>query len=95
MLCEAAGIDYEYSDKVDHAAVGAVIGLGSYVLIDQLWPDQKPAVKFVEALIPVLLVAVAKEVYDHQHPEDHNSDWRDAAATLGGGVLSVSIAMQF
>ncbi len=95
MLCEAFGLDYDHADKIDHAAVGAAIGAASYAALATLWPEQRPEVRFVEALVPVLLVAVAKEIYDHQHPEDHESDWRDAAATLGGGVLSVSIAYRF
>lgn len=95
MLCEAAGIEYEHSDKVDHLAAGALIGGASYAFLATVWPDQRPEVRFIEALIPVVLVAVAKEVYDHQHPDRHDSDWKDAAATIGGGLLSVSIAYHF
>lgn len=95
MICEAFGIDYDHSDKVDHAAAGALVGSASYALLAALWPDQRPEVRFVEALIPVVLVAVAKEVYDRQHPDRHDSDWRDAAATIGGGMLSVSISYRF
>lgn len=45
------------------------------------------------ALLGVVMVAIAKEVYDHSNP-NHTVDWKDAMATVAGGLL-VAIPLLF
>lgn len=95
MICEAAGLEYEHSDKVDHFVVGGVVGFVSAAAVDHLMPDAHPAARFVVALIPVVVLAIGKEVVDHQDADHHTSDWRDAAATVAGGVIAIPITFRF
>lgn len=95
MICQLLHIEYDDSDKVDHAASGLLLGVGAYAALRYAWPEQRPAVRFVEALVPIVLAAVAKEVYDNQHPATHDSDWRDALATTAGGAVGIAIALRF
>lgn len=95
MICEAIGLDYEHRDKVDHLAGGALIGAVSSLVVEDLWPDMHPAKRAVVALIPVVVVAVAKEVIDHQDPDHHSSEWQDAAATVVGGTIAVGICLRW
>lgn len=95
MICEVIGLDYEHSDKVDHALVGAVAGATTSLIVERIAPDLRPIERAVIVLIPVVLLAVGKEVYDHQHPDDHTSDWHDGAATIAGGVIAIGISLRF
>lgn len=45
------------------------------------------------ALAAVMLVAIAKEWYDHMHRAKHTLDPWDAAFTIAGGVLGASSAL--
>lgn len=39
------------------------------------------------AACAVVANAIGKEVYDHFHPLIHTCDWKDAAATMIGGIF--------
>ncbi len=82
-------------DKQLHAAGGFIAGAATAAAIEYLRPDLPEWQKRVIALVPIVVLAVAKEVADHQDPDNHTSDWRDAAATVAGGVLAVEITFHF
>lgn len=39
------------------------------------------------AIVPVVIAAIAKEIYDKFHPESHTCDIKDAIATVIGGLI--------
>lgn len=47
------------------------------------------------AMVPVIVAAVGKEVYDKFHPANHTADVYDALATIGGGLLGFSATIHF
>ncbi len=87
--------EWTAEDKALHFAGGAVAGAISQQAIEYLWPDMHPLAQQVVALIPVIVLGVGKEIYDHQHQDDHTSDWKDAAATVAGGALAITITCRF
>lgn len=94
----AAGSEFDEfarDDRLKHEAVGFVVGLLSREIVSEIRPNAKPLEKFLLAAIPVVLVAVGKELYDHQHPSTHDCDARDALATIGGGALALTITWRF
>lgn len=89
--------EYTRSDRLQHEAAGALIGLGSWCLIDSLpaTRDLHPWQKATLALVPVVLAAVGKEALDSR-TAGHDCDFRhDAPATILGGCVSISIAWRF
>jgi VanZ family protein len=63
-------------DKQAHFSMGAILGfLFNYVI--GCW-----------AIVVVALIALAKEVYDYNHP-NHTADVWDWVATVLGGVLGL------
>lgn len=46
------------------------------------------------ALAAVLVIGILKEIYDKYHPP-HTCDWRDALATVIGGVIGYAAGVQF
>jgi hypothetical protein len=94
----AAGSEFDEfarDDRLEHEGVGFVVGLLSREIVSEIRPDAKPLERFLLAAIPVVLVAVGKEAYDHQHPRTHDCDARDAMATIGGGTLSLTLTWRF
>ena len=41
----------------------------------------------------VLLIGIAKEIYDGKHPDIHTKDWWDALATTSGAVIGLLCAL--
>lgn len=68
------------SDKVAHFVGGVVL-----FFIGQFWGY---------GLALAAIGAVGKEIYDHFHP-NHTADWKDALATILGGVFGYVIAVLF
>ncbi len=68
---------YIAPDKYGHFGCGAIIGLSA------LWLGWS-------ALLVVVILATAKEIYDVCHPP-HSPEWLDIAATLLGGGLSIGL----
>ena len=68
-------------DKALHMLVGVVVFAVVYLIVG--W----------YALLGVVVVATAKEVYDYFTP-NHTVDWKDAMATIIGGLL-VAIPLLF
>ena len=66
-------------DKLMHAGVGIVIW-GGCIALGQILENSY--LNYKTCLIPVVVAGVGKEIYDHQHPESHTSEWQDAAATV-------------
>lgn len=64
------------TDKLLHLLVGALI-------VALLWP-----VSGLASAVCCFAAALAKEVYDGQHPEVHTPDLLDVVATLAGGGIS-------
>ena len=65
-------------DKLYHWAAGFAIA----VIVCFITP--------VAALLPVVVAAVGKEIYDYKR-KGHTSDWEDAIATVNGGVFAVVV----
>jgi uncharacterized protein YfiM (DUF2279 family) len=65
-------------DKVQHAAVGAVIGAAIAAA------SKDPLVGCAAATA----VGLAKEVYDHNHPQKHTASFKDFAVTAAFGCVS-------
>lgn len=89
--------EYTRSDRLQHEAAGAVIGLGSFLLVDRL-PATRELPRWQKAalaLVPVVLAAVGKEALDSRHPERHDCDARDAVATVLGGCVAVTLVWRF
>jgi hypothetical protein len=93
--CGSEFDEFARDDRLEHEAVGFVVGLLSREIVSEIRPDAKPLERFLLATIPVVLVAVGKELYDHQHPANHDADPRDAVATIAGGALALSITWRF
>ena len=68
------------ADKAGHFAVGAFFGASAWWI--GVW-----------AIVPVMIYAVGKEIYDACHPRFHTVDKWDAAATLVGGTVSILIVL--
>lgn len=66
-------------DKFMHAGAGFVIYVGCLVATDVLHRSKE---NVWMCLIPVAVAGVGKEVYDHNHPDNHTAEWQDAAATM-------------
>lgn len=89
-----ADLHLEREDLYGHAIAGAVIGMVGHGLIEEFLPDAPRPVKLVLKLAGPVVAGSAKEwVYDRHHGGD--VDWRDAAATAGGGVMAVSLTWRF
>lgn len=62
-------------DKLMHALFGVLIfAVGRQVHV-------------LFGLALVAFFAIAKEISDYYDPEHHTCDWRDAVATMAGGLL--------
>ncbi len=68
---------YIAPDKYGHFGCGAIIGLSA------LWLGWS-------AILVVVILAAAKELYDVCHPP-HSPEWLDIAATVLGGLASVGV----
>ena len=68
-------------DKALHVLAGVVVFAVAYPIVG--W----------YALLSVIMIAIAKELYDHSNP-NHTVDWKDAMATIIGGLL-VAIPLLF
>ena len=68
------------SDKVAHCLGGVVL-----FAIGQL---------FGYGLFLAVLGAITKEIYDYFHP-NHTPDWKDAVATILGGLLGYIIYLGY
>ena len=68
------------SDKVAHCLGGVVL-----FAIGQL---------FGYGLFLAVLGAITKEIYDYFHP-NHTADWKDAVATILGGLLGYIIYLGY
>ena len=68
------------SDKVAHCFGGVVL-----FAIGQL---------FGYGLFLAVLGAITKEIYDYRHP-NHTADWKDAVATILGGLLGYIIYLGY
>ncbi len=66
-------------DKQAHFSVGALLSFTAYFALGY-W-----------AIVPVMVVAALKEVYDYYHP-NHTADIWDWIATTLGGVCGIVIA---
>jgi hypothetical protein len=89
--------EFTRQDRLEHAAAGFCIGLGSAWVVDSLPATRhilKPT-RYVLALIPVVVAGAAKEAYDHRHPDRHDCDARDFLATTSGGMLSATLVWRF
>lgn len=76
-------------DKKLHFIAGAAVaGVASLVAAQVL----KPTAAAVVGLVVCVVVAVAKEVYDHFHPDVHTASWQDAAVTAIGGIAGSAVA---
>lgn len=65
-------------DKVRHALSGAFL----FAIVAQF--------SLMAALLAVAVIAAAKEVYDHFHPDIHTCDVWDFIATFSGGLLGAA-----
>ena len=84
-------IDFAQEDKRQHLYAGALIaGLTSGATIPiRLTTGER----FLVTMGAVTSIALAKEAYDRTCPDRHTCDWKDAAATvLGGLAVAVPIA---
>lgn len=70
------------ADKVMHFASGTV-----------LYAALLPFVGSSLALSVIVMIAVAKEIYDSCNPDKHTADVWDALATTLGGLLGVFISL--
>lgn len=75
-------------DKQEHFAAGYAIAAVAEQSIDRSLPQASPALRRVTVLLPVVLAAVGKEIYDAQHPDRHQVEEADAAATIFGGACA-------
>ena len=69
------------ADKVAHFASGTI-----------LYAALLPFVGSSLALSVIVMVAVAKEIYDSCNPDKHTADLWDAVATTLGGLLGLFIS---
>ena len=70
------------ADKVMHFASGTI-----------LYAALLPFVGSSLALSVIVMIAVAKEIYDSCNPDKHTADMWDAVATTLGGLLGVFISL--
>lgn len=83
-------------DKRLHFAGGLVIGALSAAFVRETLPTSVPAWKgAMVSLAPALVVAVGKELYDRQHRDSHTPEFRDALATILGGIVGVQLTFRF
>lgn len=87
--------DWMAEDKALHFVGGAIAGAVCFQAVEYVWPEMNPIAKRVVAIIPVIVLGVVKEIADHQDPDDHTSDWKDAAATVAGGMLAIEVSIRF
>jgi hypothetical protein len=87
--------EFTRGDRLEHAAAGFAVGFLARELVGEIRPQAKPLEKFLIAAVPVLLLALGKEAWDHEHPRTHDADLRDALATVGGGALSLTLTWRF
>jgi hypothetical protein len=87
--------EFTRGDRLEHAAVGFAVGFLARELVDEIRPEARPLERFLIALVPVLVVAIGKEAYDHAHPASHDCDLRDALATVGGGAIALTLTWRF
>lgn len=69
------------TDKVYHFAGGVIL-----FAIGQL---------FGYGLALCILGAITKEIYDYFHQDKHTPDWKDAVATILGGLLGYAIYLGY
>ena len=50
---------------------------------------------FGYGLFLAVLGAITKEIYDYFHPDTHTADWKDAVATILGGLLGYIIYLGY
>lgn len=67
-------------DKLYHFLAGFIVSVTSLVLFDQ-----------TVAVIAVIAIAAAKEVYDSKHPAEHTADGSDFIATVVGGLTGLNL----
>lgn len=87
--------EWTEKDKIAHAGVGLVAGFAAHEAVEYLWPELSPLEQKLVAMVPVILLAVGKEVLDHQDPENHTSDAKDAVATAVGGAIGITLSWSF
>jgi len=91
--------EFSHSDKAYHCAGGMVIGYASAEAVSWVerhhWQTMPRWARYTLAILPSVLVGVLKEVYDHQHPDRHTSDWQDAGATVIGGAVGLTLSWSF
>ncbi len=80
-------------DKLAHTLGGVVLYSGSRALLQRAgirdWRANAGALVFTS------VVAFGKEYMDSLDPENHTADPLDAAATIGGGILGVTISIEY
>lgn len=76
-------------DKAGHLQAGYGIALFSQQAAEAALPQAHPVARVAVALIPVVVAALGKEVYDAQHRDRHTPDAADAVATVAGGLSAV------
>lgn len=70
-------------DKANHIVYGSVIFTAAYVIFGFAGLPALPI-----AAGAVVVLAVAKEIYDRAHRATHTPDPMDALATIAGGALA-------
>lgn len=75
------------ADKHAHALTGFALGSCAAYATDRVIPDASPLARRIVALVPVVLIAVAKEVSDAQDRQHHTPEALDALATTLGGAV--------
>lgn len=68
-------------DKKGHLTIGAGIAAALLLL----------SMSFIEIMIGVVMVALAKEFYDNFHPEIHTVSFADFVYTVVGGLIGVGL----
>lgn len=66
-------------DKFKHMAAGVVVYFGCIVVGGVV---DNPHINPQTCLIPVAVAGIGKELYDHQHPENHSVEFMDFGATM-------------
>ena len=67
-------------DKLLHAGVSCIIELLLGLALSSWLP-------WTRAALNVVLIGGGKEIYDKQHPDKHDADWRDLLADAAGAIL--------
>ncbi len=81
-------------DKQAHALVGFAFGTVWATALDQIPGRPSKMEKAAAAVVPLLALAVGKELWDRKHPS-HDSDARDALATIAGGAVALTFKWSF